>query len=103
MNGVLRCTVAWDREPAPRLLTLQLPAGADVAAALAAACGAWPELVPVLADAAVGVFGECCRRDRLLQDGERVEIYRPLPRDPKQQRRVRAAAARAGGVRRRGR
>lgn len=39
----------------------------------------------------IGVFGERCGRDRPLRDGDRVEVYRALERDPKQRRRERAA------------
>lgn len=41
----------------------------------------------------VGVFAEICSTDRVLHDGDRVEIYRPLKMDPKEARR-RAAEAR---------
>ena len=41
----------------------------------------------------VGVFGDVCGRDRRLQDGDRVELYRALIVDPKAARRARAAAA----------
>ena len=41
---------------------------------------------------AVGVFGELATLERVLRDGERIEIYRPLLADPKQARRRRAAA-----------
>lgn len=40
--------------------------------------------------AAVGVNSERAALDDLLQDGDRVEIYRPLQMDPKQARLVRA-------------
>lgn len=40
--------------------------------------------------APVGIFGEPCERDRLVSEGDRIEIYRPLAVDPKQARRERA-------------
>lgn len=40
----------------------------------------------------VGVFGKICSLDRVLREGDRVEIYRPLIADPKELRRQRAAA-----------
>ncbi len=43
-----------------------------------------------LASNAVGIFGRRVTLDALLQDGDRVEIYRPLLLDPKQARRRRA-------------
>lgn len=42
----------------------------------------------------MGVFGKAERKpkDRVLEDGERVELYRPLIADPKEVRKKRAAA-----------
>ena len=39
----------------------------------------------------VGIFGKVAKTDRVLQPGDRVEIYRPLIADPKEVRRKRAA------------
>ena len=46
---------------------------------------------------AVGVFGKKAALDRLLSDGDRVEIYRPLVADPKDVRRKLAAEGRTLG------
>jgi len=43
-----------------------------------------------LANAAVGIFGSVASRDRLLKEGDRIEIYRPLAEEPKLARRRRA-------------
>lgn len=45
----------------------------------------------------LGIFGKAVARpeERVLQEGERVEIYRPLIADPKEVRKQRAARARA--------
>jgi len=40
----------------------------------------------------VGIYGERVQYDTILQDGDRVEIYRPLAVDPMQARRLRAQA-----------
>jgi len=40
--------------------------------------------------APVGIFGERCERSRLICDGDRIEMYRPLAVDPKHARRERA-------------
>lgn len=46
----------------------------------------------------MGVFGKVIKpREYRLQEGDRVEIYRPLLADPKEVRKKRAAAARAAG------
>lgn len=39
----------------------------------------------------VGIFGKVTAMTTVLQDGDRVEIYRPLIADPKEVRRKRAA------------
>lgn len=41
----------------------------------------------------LGIFGRRVEADRALVDGDRVEIYRALPDDPKERRRRRAAEA----------
>jgi uncharacterized protein len=46
------------------------------------------------AHSAVGIFGKLTRPDQLLQEGDRIEIYRPLSADPKTARRARAKQAR---------
>jgi putative ubiquitin-RnfH superfamily antitoxin RatB of RatAB toxin-antitoxin module len=49
-----------------------------------------PELAgpPVI----VGIFGQRVEPSHALRDGDRVEIYRPLVNDPREQRRRRAVA-----------
>lgn len=45
---------------------------------------------PELADAPFGVFSTRVTPDTVLKPGDRLEIYRPLTRDPKERRRQRA-------------
>ncbi|MCI3947086.1 hypothetical protein K0038_04172 [Pseudomonas syringae] len=78
------------------LMTVDVPAGSSVCQALAV-CGMdreFPELD--LAHCAVGIFGKVVANpaERLLEAGERIEIYRPLLADPMEIRRLRAAKAR---------
>jgi uncharacterized protein len=47
-------------------------------------------------EADCGIFGQPCDASRLLQEGDRVELYRPLQVSPRDSRRNRAAAARSG-------
>ena len=35
----------------------------------------------------VGIWGQVVERDRQVRDGDRVELYRPLEREPKEARR----------------
>jgi hypothetical protein len=73
-------------------IALRLPAGATIADALerSGLVERHPEVD--LARARVGIFGKLSDRRAILTDGDRVEVYRPLIADPKQQRRRRAAA-----------
>jgi putative ubiquitin-RnfH superfamily antitoxin RatB of RatAB toxin-antitoxin module len=48
-----------------------------------------------LAAQKLGIFGKTAAADRLLADGDRVEIYRALAMDPKEARRRRALKTRA--------
>lgn len=41
--------------------------------------------------APLGVYGEVCEPDAQVEEGDRVEIYRPLLLDPREQRRQRLA------------
>ena len=49
----------------------------------------------------IGIFGRKVRFDRVLDDGDRVEIYRPLLMDPKEARRQLARVGKTMGKRRR--
>ncbi|MCW3150645.1 RnfH family protein [Stutzerimonas stutzeri] len=78
-----------------KLLRLTVPAGTSVRdAALRSGMAAFfPGLD--LASAPLGIFGKAVAKpdERILEEGERVEIYRPLIADPKEVRKQRAAKA----------
>jgi putative ubiquitin-RnfH superfamily antitoxin RatB of RatAB toxin-antitoxin module len=75
-----------------KVYRLAPPATIDDALRLAAAD---PEFAGIdFAATAVGIFGRVAERGRILADGDRVEIYRPLTADPKSARRARAQEAR---------
>ena len=78
------------REAIVKTYAIDAPATIGDALALARAD---PAFAGVDFTAAVGVFGRIVRADAPLRDGDRVEIYRPLPEDPKSARRRRAADA----------
>ena len=68
-------------------VALTLPAGATVAQAISAS-----GIVDVDLNA-IGIFGRRVAPATRLADGDRIEIYRPLVLDPKEQRRRRARKA----------
>jgi putative ubiquitin-RnfH superfamily antitoxin RatB of RatAB toxin-antitoxin module len=78
------------------LLPLKVPSGSSVRQALlmSGMDREFPELD--LTQCPVGIFGKVVSDpvSRILQAGERIEIYRPLLADPKEVRRLRAAKAR---------
>lgn len=84
--------LAWSPGPGRvERLALWLPAGCTAAQALARGRAAAPGRLPE-APAAVGVWGRACAPDTVLQDGDRLELYRPLSVDPKEARRRRQQA-----------
>lgn len=76
-------------------VAVSLPAGASLHDAVHASGLAELLDEPGLLSAPVGIFGELRERDSPVRAGDRVEIYRPLPIDPKEERRRRAEQARA--------
>ncbi|HWK62981.1 MAG TPA: RnfH family protein [Eoetvoesiella sp.] len=70
--------------------TLALPPGATLGQALEAS--GFAEAFPDAAAGrpAAGIYGQACSEERVLADGDRIEIYRPLVFDPMESRRRRA-------------
>jgi putative ubiquitin-RnfH superfamily antitoxin RatB of RatAB toxin-antitoxin module len=83
----MRVTVLVALPGVQEMTGIELPAGATVAHALAVAGIA--SRFPLLAGAEVGVWGRRRRKDTVLREGDRVEIYRPLRADAKAMRRAR--------------
>ncbi len=88
--------VAYARAEAQTIVKLNLRAGATVGQAIAASniVARYPEID--LDTNIVGVFGRSATLNRLLRNGDRVEIYRPLLADPKERRRRRVAHSEDG-------
>jgi len=91
--GLLTVSVVYCPHGLEDLNEVQLEAGSTVADAIAAShlVSRWP-LLQVSLDA--GIWGKRCSLQQPVNDGDRVEIYRPLKVDPKQARRGRAEAQR---------
>jgi putative ubiquitin-RnfH superfamily antitoxin RatB of RatAB toxin-antitoxin module len=88
--SMLTVTVVYVVPERATEVELKLPSGATVAQALERSGLATHHPEVDLAQAAVGVFGRLVERDRVLADGDRVEVYRSLIADPKDARRRRA-------------
>lgn len=80
------------------LVTVTLEEGATVSDAIAQS--SLSSLFPDwdIGKCAVGVWGRIAARDQRLQQGDRVEIYRPLLIDPREARRALAAEGKSMGT-----
>jgi putative ubiquitin-RnfH superfamily antitoxin RatB of RatAB toxin-antitoxin module len=89
--GRLCVTVVFAHPEYQTPVRLELPPGSTVDAAIRASglLEKHPEID--LAHNAVGLYGRRVRLDTVLREGDRVEIYRPLPVDPRALRQQRAA------------
>lgn len=72
---------------------VDLEEGATVTHAVAASGLAARHQAADILQLSVGVWGRRCEPSRLLKDGDRVEVYRPLLVDPKEARRLRYRVA----------
>ena len=85
----VRVEVAYAEAVRQFLRSVELPAGATVADAIAAS-GVEREFGIDAAALAVGIWSRPAARDVRLGEGDRVELYRALKADPKESRRRRA-------------
>jgi uncharacterized protein len=90
------CLVSYALRARQYLWSVQLPQEANIAAALAAARSAAGDADIPWDSAAVGIFGEPRSRSDVYADGDRIELYRPLLRDPRARRRERVERQRRG-------
>jgi uncharacterized protein len=98
-----RCVVAYATRGQQHLWSVELPLSATIGQALEAAraaCGAAPGCAGIAwQSAAVGIYGEARGRDEQFADGDRIELYRPLRRDPRERRRERVQRERSAAKR----
>lgn len=97
----LQVTVVYSHTPRHVLeLVVQVPAGSTLqqALVLSGTLVQYPDLATGTPD--VGVWGKVADLTQCVQDGDRIEIYRPLTVDPKVARRTRfkGQGARATGL-----
>ena len=92
MADSLQIEVAFALPEKQFLTVVTLPSGATVADAVAAS-GLAAEFPHIDMDSLpAGVWGHPADRNVTLKDGDRVELYRPLLRDPREARRELAQA-----------
>jgi putative ubiquitin-RnfH superfamily antitoxin RatB of RatAB toxin-antitoxin module len=95
-----RVEVVYARADRQRVIELRLTEGMTALQAVEAAgiLAEFPELAACPLD--LGIFGKRVESSRVLEAGDRVEIYRPLPDDPRERRRRLAAQGGATGRKR---
>lgn len=88
--ATIRVEVAYAESHRQKIVTLIMNEGATLQQAVerSAMIYFFPHLN--IDKASFGIFSHPQPRDYILQDGDRVEIYRPLIADPKEMRRQRA-------------
>ena len=93
----IRVEVAYARADVQRLVPLAVAAGSTAREAVmrSGLLDEFPELADQ--DLDLGVFSRPVTPGTPLEHGDRVEIYRPLKVDPKEQRRRRARAQKGEG------
>lgn len=82
------CLVAYAAAARQYLWPVVLPAEANIGDAIAVARRQAQDADVPWDSAPVGIFGEVRSRADLPADGDRIELYRPLPDDPKARRRA---------------
>jgi len=87
---MIHVEVAYAREDVQVILGLDVPQGTTLEQAIqqSGILERFPEID--LDKNKVGIFGKISKRDAILREHDRVEIYRPLLADPKVSRRQRA-------------
>ncbi|MSQ69727.1 MAG: RnfH family protein [Betaproteobacteria bacterium] len=93
MSGLVRATVVFALPESQVVRDVAIPRGVSVHAAIIASgiLENYPNIN--LVRNRVGIRGKLATLESPVEDGDRIEIYRPLAMDPKQARRRRAAAA----------
>lgn len=81
----IRVEVAYAAPGEQCLVELDVPSGTTAGEAIR--LSGILDRYPGIDTASIGVFGEHVGHERRLEDGDRVEIYRPLIADPREVRR----------------
>jgi putative ubiquitin-RnfH superfamily antitoxin RatB of RatAB toxin-antitoxin module len=95
----LRIEVVWAQRERQTLIALAVPPGTTAGGAVEQS-GIRARHPEIPSQAPIGIHGRVVAASCELADGDRVEIYRPLPADPKETRRRLAREGRTMGRRR---
>ena len=96
-NRQLNVEVVYGTPQKQKIVSISVDSGCTVASAIeqSAMVTLFPEID--LDTSKVGVWNRTCKLDQILNDGDRIEIYRPLIADPKEVRKRRAEKAKEEG------
>jgi putative ubiquitin-RnfH superfamily antitoxin RatB of RatAB toxin-antitoxin module len=97
VSGTIPIEVAYAERDRQTLLALEVPHGTTAGQAVALS-GIRQRHAGIPPDAALGVYGRRVPPAHVLAAGDRVELYRPLPADPKDVRRRLAREGRTMGA-----
>lgn len=95
MADEIAIEVCYALPGAQRVLSLRVPAGSTARRAVVLSCidALFPEIDA--ANCPLGVFGTAVADEYRLEDGDRLEVYRPLENDPMEARRLASSRRRA--------
>ena len=95
MADEIAIEVCYALPGAQRVLSLRVPAGSTARRAVVLSCidALFPEIDA--ASCPLGVFGTAVADEYRLEDGDRLEVYRPLENDPMEARRLASSRRRA--------
>jgi putative ubiquitin-RnfH superfamily antitoxin RatB of RatAB toxin-antitoxin module len=90
MVNLIQIEVVYATAEEQLIISLQVPLGTTAEQAIIASqlLARFPQID--LNRTKIGIFSQLCSFNTVLKAGDRVEIYRPLLRDPKEARRHRA-------------
>jgi len=91
--GNINVEVAYATPHKQQIIELSVTQGETVEQAIIASeiANLFPEID--LLSLSVGIFAKVCKLDKLVEQGDRIEIYRPLQQNPMDARRNRAVNA----------
>jgi putative ubiquitin-RnfH superfamily antitoxin RatB of RatAB toxin-antitoxin module len=97
-SGRKRCVVAYATRERQYLWAVDVALDATIADAIEAARQLADQPDVPWDTAPVGIFGEPRERTDRPEEGDRIEIYRPLNNDPRDKRRERVQRQRKAGL-----
>jgi len=95
VTGAIRVEVAYAERERQTLLVLDVESGTTASQAVERS--GIRALHGLGADVALGIWGRSVAPSAVLEAGDRVELYRPVPVDPKETRRALARQGRTMG------